>query len=187
MLQLSSSVGINGLHPVIFIFIGMSSSARSIFPKGNLAKKDALRKRGKPIVELSEPSPENGLPKCFHAGTGPSRTFAPFFNPFTEIAANVQGSLYTSGRFLIDTCESVPVPSIQIMPVPNPPIGNATRLRYSCVYAPLYSRLPAFGTKKFSVIRACWLCCACNNPAGKTAAAVPLNPICFKNERRFGL
>jgi hypothetical protein len=52
------------------------------------------------------------------------------------MAANVQGSLKTSGRFRNEKCDRAPVPSKQIIPAPMPPIGNATRLSRSPAYFP---------------------------------------------------
>jgi len=65
---------------------------------------------------------------------------APFARPFTEIAANIAGSLKTSGRFLTETWDSAPVPSKQTIPAPIPPIGKAMRSRNAPPYGPLNGR-----------------------------------------------
>jgi len=96
-LELSSSVGINGLQPLMETSIGISLSSSFIFPNGNFVSKVAFSNRGNPYDFSPAPFPVFGFPKTFQAGTGPSRTLAPFSSPFTESAAIINGSLKTSG------------------------------------------------------------------------------------------
>src|SRR4030042_51883 len=130
-LELSASAGIKGLHPFIMTSMGLSSSSSSIPANGNLAWNVAFMNLGRPYVAPEEPFPEPGCPKRFQSGTFPSRIFVPLSSPFTDNAANMQGSLKTSGRFLTDICDIAPVPSRQNIPAPSPPIGNAILFRYS--------------------------------------------------------
>ncbi len=128
-LELSASVGINGLQPVIFILRGISVSARSTVANGKRARNVAESHRGRPNDMPLAPLPVLGAPNTFHAGTGPSNTRA--VPLFTEIAAKVNGSLKISGSCRSEKCDSAPVPSRQNMPAPIPPSGKAMRLRWS--------------------------------------------------------
>ena len=141
-LELSASVGIKGLQPVILASKGISLSFKSIKAKGKRVWKTASSKRGRPYVLSPLPRPLWSGPNSFQVGTWPSNTFAPFCTSFTQIAAKVYGSFITSGWFLSETWEMAPVPSRQNIPAPIPPIGNAILSRYACPYLSLNSLSP---------------------------------------------
>ena len=65
-LELSSSVGTNGLQPVTSTWIGILSSINLIFPKGNLALNFADANLGKPKVDPPRPFPLSCFPRIFH-------------------------------------------------------------------------------------------------------------------------
>ena len=94
--ELSASVGIKGLQPVIRMSMGMSLSRKAISANGNRDVNCPLSKRGMPRSVCPFPRPELGRPNFFQSGHLISRTLEPFFTPFKWMAANMPGSLKKS-------------------------------------------------------------------------------------------
>ena len=134
--------------------------------KGKRARKLAERKRGRPYVVPGTPWPVLGRPKSFHLGTGPSRTRLDAAS-FDVDGRKDAGLVENFGRFRIETWERAPVPSKQIMPAPIPPMGKATRLRFSPWYGPLYERRRGRGSGwtllSICFTWCCWVVCILSN------------------------
>src|SRR5438552_7355993 len=128
-----------GLQAVSSTLTGNSLSVSSMVANGKRALKTALLNLGKPVVAPPEPFAEPGCPNFFQSGTAPSKIFDPFCIPLIESAAKNSGSLKTSGLLRTDIFDIAPVPSIQNIPAPIPPTGNAIRFKYAPEYVPLYT------------------------------------------------
>ena len=96
-LAASALPGSKGLQPQISTSRGTSGSCNVTVAKGNFVRKRASRNRGSPNEVPEAPLPVPGCPNSFQPGTGPSSTRATGDDPVSEMAANVHGSLNTSG------------------------------------------------------------------------------------------
>lgn len=108
--ELSASVGIKGLQPVIRMSMGMSWSCRTISANGKRDVNCPLSKRGMPRSVCPFPRPDLGRPNFFQSGHLISRTLEPFFTPFRCMAANMPGSLKKSMWWRTDIWETAPGP-----------------------------------------------------------------------------
>ena len=143
------------------------------------------RKRGNHVVAPLAPLPASRWPNFFQSGTGPFKYFSSVCFSFYNNSSKNCWLIKISGLFFIETCDKAPVPSIQIIPAPMPPIGNATLIQeFICVFTIILS-FSCYGF--ICILRLCRILFRLR--IYDTAAEIMqqqfrLHQFCFKNDLR---